>query len=67
MRKYYVRVGPMHALVETDEGVIGALLLFSEKVGSINQPADVHVQEIYKHIRKQVTPAVTRVTRKEST
>lgn len=53
MRKYYVRVGQSHALVETDNGVLAAIRLFDTKIHPIDFVSSVEVREMSNHIREQ--------------
>lgn len=53
MRKYYVRVGQTHALVETNNGVHAALKLFDTKVHPIDFAGHVEIHELSNHIREQ--------------
>lgn len=64
MKRYHVRVGTTHALVEVDGGWREALNLFEERIHYITDPVDLDVQQVLTHIREQPTAAVTRVTRK---
>lgn len=64
MKRYLVRIGHTHTLVEVDGGWPEALRLFEERIHPITDPVDLEVQQIFTHIREQNIPAVTRVTRK---
>ena len=64
MKRYHVRVGATHAMVEVDGGVFEALNLFVERIHPITEPVDLEVIQLLTHIREQQTSAVTMVSRK---
>ena len=66
MKRYHVRVGQTHALVEVDGGVREALNLFEERIHYITDPVDLEVQQILTHIREQPTSTVSVITRRDA-
>lgn len=66
MKRYHVRVGMSHAMVEVDGGIFEALNLFEQKIHRIQEPVDVEVQQIITHIREQPVSTITTVTRRDA-
>ena len=66
MKRYHVRVGQTHALVEVDGGVMDAIYFFEKKTHAVQEPVDVHVQQIITNIREQPTSTVSVITRRDA-
>jgi hypothetical protein len=53
MRRYYVRAGQTHALIETDKGILAAIALFDRKIHPLDFAANVEARELTNHVREQ--------------